>query len=119
MSARLALLLLGVLLSVPMPAQEARFENLQIVPEDIQPTQLLQLMKVVTRALGTNCQACHESARGDFASDAPPLKARARAMMQMEAARRPALDWGSPPETLCMECHNGELRPRANQSGKG
>lgn len=106
----LLLLAAGVAFGVA-GAQTPRFSNLQVIPEDVEPAQLLRLMKLMTRALGTTCQACHRSETGDFAADALPLKTKARAMMRMEAARQPGLSWTSPPAGLCVDCHAGRLSP--------
>lgn len=95
----------------------ARFGNLQVMPEDATAGEVFQVMKLITRALGTECRACHLTAERDFESDARALKLAARAMMHLEQARRPDLSWRDPPATLCIECHQGQLRPAAASSG--
>ena len=87
------------------------FKNLQVLPEDATSSEVFEVMKLMTRALGTECQACHLTADRDFDSDARALKLTARAMMHLEQARRPDLSWRDPPDTLCIECHQGQLRP--------
>lgn len=87
------------------------FKNLQVLPEDATSGEVFEVMKLITRALGTECQACHLTADRDFDSDARALKLTARAMMHLEQARRPNLSWRNPPATLCIECHQGQLRP--------
>jgi len=89
----------------------ARFQNLQVLPEDASTSEVFQVMKLITRALGTECRACHLTAERKFDSDERTLKVTARAMMHLEKARRPDLSWRNPPATLCVECHQGQLRP--------
>ncbi len=89
----------------------ARFGNLQVLPEDASASEVFQVMKLMTRALGTDCRACHRTAEREFDSDEMPLKATARAMMLLEQARRADLNWRDPPPDLCVECHQGQLRP--------
>jgi len=88
-----------------------RFKNLQVLPEDASTSEVFQVMKLITRALGTECRACHLSAERNFDSDERALKVMARAMMHLEQARRPDLNWRNPPVNLCIECHQGQLRP--------
>ena len=94
-----------------------RFKNLQVLPEDATSSEVFQVMKLITRALGTECRACHLTADRDFDSDARELKVSARAMMHLEQARRPDLSWRDPPASLCIECHQGQLRPATPTPG--
>ncbi len=91
----------------------SRFNNLQVLPEDASVAEVFAVMKLITRALGTECRACHLSAERNFDSDELALKTTARAMMQLEQARRPDFDWRAPPAGLCLDCHQGRLRPPA------
>lgn len=104
------LLWLVTIASVAAPTT-TRFKNLQVLPEDASTSEVFQVMKLITRALGTECRACHLTAERNFDSDARALKVMARAMMHLEQARRPDLSWRNPPATLCIECHQGQLRP--------
>ena len=92
-------------------APKTGFKNLQVLPEDASTSEVFEVMKLMTRALGTECQAWHLTSERNFDSDARALKVTARAMMHLEKARRPDLSWRNPPATLCMECHQGRLRP--------
>ncbi len=95
-----------------------RFNNLQVLPEDASAGEVFQVMKLITRALGTECRACHRTAERDFDSDESALKVTARAMMQLEQARRGELNWRNPPASLCIECHQGQIRPPAADGAK-
>lgn len=98
-------------------APTLRFKNLQVLPEDASTSEVFQVMKLITRALGTECRACHLTAERNFDSDERALKVMARAMMHLEQARRPDLSWRDPPPTLCIECHQGQLRPASAPEG--
>lgn len=100
-----------VTLASDAAAPTARFKNLQVLPEDASTSEVFQVMKLITRALGTECRACHLTAERNFDSDERALKVMARAMMHLEQARRPDLSWRDPPPSLCIECHQGQLRP--------
>lgn len=113
-------LVASVLLAVSAAgAAGPRFTNLRILPEDASPAEVLQVMKLMSRALGTDCRACHRTAEGEFGSDALPRKTLARAMMSLELSRRPDIDWRAPPADLCVGCHRGQLRPAAGTPGDG
>ncbi len=90
---------------------ESRFKNLQVLPEDASAAEVFQVMKLITRALGTECRACHLTAERNFDSDDLLLQVKARAMMQLEQARHDNLSWLDPPPGLCLDCHQGRLQP--------
>ena len=100
-----------VTLSIDAAPSVTRFKNLQVLPEDASTSEVFQVMKLITRALGTECRTCHLTAERNFDSDERALKVMARAMMHLEQARRPDLSWRNPPPNLCIECHQGQLRP--------
>lgn len=89
----------------------SRFKNLQVLPENASAGEVIRVMKLITRALGTECRACHLTAERNFDSDALALKVKARAMMQLEQARQQSLSWLDPPPDLCLDCHQGRLQP--------
>ena len=93
------------------PDAAPRFSNLQVLPEDASVVEVFRVMKLMTRALGVQCQSCHRTATREFEADTLPMKAVARAMMHLEQARRPDLDWREPPADLCIVCHRGERHP--------
>jgi hypothetical protein len=94
-----------------------RFKNLQVLPENSTAAEVTEVMKLMTRALGTQCVACHQGAEREYHSDTLPLKPTARAMMRLEEQRRASLNWLSPPGDLCLDCHQGQLRPPAPDEG--
>ena len=107
----IALVLLQVAITCNADPVEPRFRNLQVLPEDSGPREVLLVMKLITRSLGAHCATCHRTATRDFDSDDLPAKLVARVMMRLEQDLRPDLDWRNPPADLCFECHRGTLRP--------
>ena len=94
--------------------------NLQVLPKDIAPADLLATMHQFTGALGEHCTFCHvqdvTSHRMDFASDAKPEKAAARVMMRMTTdlngkylAELPEHD--DMAKVSCGTCHRGHSTP--------
>jgi polyisoprenoid-binding protein YceI len=85
-------LMVGAALGVPMVQAQlpTKFTNLQVLPKDIAPRELVDGMKGFTRALHVRCNHCHvyagsdpdDLATYDFASDDKELKRSARALMQ-------------------------------------
>ena len=75
-------------------------------------------MQLITQALGASCGTCHT--RGNYASDAVPLKLRAREMLSMTRAinaqffpdYRPAEGESRLGRITCFTCHQGDLRPK-------
>jgi hypothetical protein len=76
-------------------------------------------MQRMTQALGASCGTCHT--RGSFATDANPLKATARRMLEMTKAinqqfypdHKPADGESRLGRVTCFTCHQGELRPKS------
>ena len=66
---------------------------------------------MITRALGTDCSACHHTDSRDYAADTLLRKVTAREMMELELALRDGLDWRAPPANLCVSCHQGQFKP--------
>ena len=122
-------LLVAALASVPSStAAQARipdeFTNLRFLPEDIQKSELVGIMRGFTIQLGVGrCGFCHtvsdrlDQPDDDFASDEKATKRKARAMLQMvqdinqnHIAQLP--DRGEPNiEVSCLTCHAGRNRP--------
>lgn len=105
----------------PMHAQEPIVpavrpdRNLQVMPKDASPTQILRLMKQITRALGTRCDACHIGGSLNYANDVIPRKELARTMMRMVEQIKPhGVNWLHPPGDVCNSCHKGKLKPDSN-----
>lgn len=100
------------------------FENLQILPKDIDKGQLLGVMKSYTRALGVRCQHCHIGEEGrplstfDFVSDEKATKKTTRTMMRMvdeiNSKFIATLGGDETPRfaVRCMTCHHGQARPQ-------
>lgn len=61
--------------------------NLKVLPKDIAPDELRQIMRGYAGALGVRCGFCHamnpQTHKLDFASDAKPDKETARLMIRM------------------------------------
>ncbi len=98
--------------------------NLKVLPKDSTGLEVQRAMERWQRSLGTHCDSCHaENAEAvgpdgkpllNYASDAKPMKAVARAMVAMtEEINRTYLariDTSGVPVT-CGTCHRGHLGP--------
>ncbi len=100
-----------------------RIKNLQVLPADTDPRELVNLMVGITQGLGVRCTYCHVGEEGqpittyDFASDEKVTKRKARVMLGMVRdinnvylAKLPT----SEREILkveCRTCHHGQPRP--------
>ena len=100
-----------------------KFENLKVLPKDIEKSKLVGIMKKFTSALGVRCVNCHvgDASIGfssfKFASDEKELKTKARFMLNMvnqinsellvnlETSEREKL------KIQCVTCHRGQRRP--------
>jgi Photosynthetic reaction centre cytochrome C subunit len=96
--------------------------NLKVLPKDISRDDLIKIMRGFTGALGVECGYCHaqnpETKRTDFASDANPVKDKARVMIAMtdninktyltQLASRKSTD-----SVSCGTCHRGMALPEA------
>lgn len=124
----LAVLVL-VAATAPVAAQmpHETYTNLKVLPKEIPPGQLRELMNSFTRALGVRCLYCHVGEEGkpirpqDFALDDKPTKLKARAMMTMVrdlndkylASLESRAD--PPVRVECATCHRGTAQPRMLQ----
>lgn len=94
-------------------------KNLQVLPKDTTGPQLMAIMHRFTGDLGVHCTYCHAedpaTHRPDFASDANPIKNRARVMMRMthtiNAEYLTQLNDPSPEHVGCGTCHRGMPTP--------
>jgi hypothetical protein len=96
--------------------------NIQVLPEELTPLQVIGQMRNYTAALGVRCQYCHEGVEGqdlatfDFVRDAKRPKLVAREMIRMVQMinRRldslPGREVGGP-QVTCNTCHRGVTRP--------
>jgi hypothetical protein len=114
-------------------------QNLQVLPKDTPPAQVLQTMQNIAAGLGVQCGYCHEAAaasadggrgrgrggRGaagavalDYASDEKPQKKAARQMMLMVRDLNPKVQAAvgkSADDTTrvgCVTCHRGVAIPK-------
>jgi hypothetical protein len=97
--------------------------NLQVLPKDISPDDLMKRMHAYSGALGVHCDFCHEvdkqTHKPNFASDAKPDKAIARTMIAMtqEMNSRFMSQVNDPDATpvdktvTCGTCHRGNTMP--------
>lgn len=118
-TAVLLVLLCGTPASAQLPED---FENLQVLPKEIDARKLTGIMRSYAGALGVRCWYCHVGEEGkplsefDFASDEKPEKRIAREMMKLAAeinARLAKIDLQHDPslEVKCATCHHGLARP--------
>ncbi len=126
-----AALLVASLGAQPAAAQNAAasYTNLQVLPADISPAELGEIMLANLQGLGlrrrTNegCLHCHAGSMDeprntwDYASDEKPAKETARMMMAMvreiNSGFLNSLEHRSTPEVrvTCVTCHAGRINP--------
>jgi tetratricopeptide (TPR) repeat protein len=111
-----------LVLPVTLYAQEAP-QNLQVLPKDMPRSQVTQIMRGFTRALGVRCSNCHVGEEGqplstyDFASDDKPMKLTAREMLRMVGAINGTYlsnlpnHHGESVQVTCVTCHRGVRHP--------
>ena len=117
----------GVRAQVPQ-----KFTNLQVLPKDIPPAQLVATMKSFAQGLGVRCEHCHvgegnDLSKFDFAADTKPTKATARKMIRMATALNaqvteivpPAADAAGAARVTCFTCHRGAAKPLTAPGGGG
>ncbi|MEM7350830.1 MAG: c-type cytochrome [Acidobacteriota bacterium] len=118
-------LALGWLSPRPATAQPPeKFENLQVLPQDIPPRELMGVMRAFSMGLGVRCQHCHVGDEAkqklwdfDFISDEKESKKTARLMLQMmreiNGTHLAKLGEASADrlEVQCVTCHRGQARP--------
>ena len=107
-----------------------KFTNLQVLPKDIPPPELVATMKGFAQGLGVRCEHCHvgegnDLSKFDFAADTKPAKATARKMMTMASALNaevakiapPAADAAGAARVTCFTCHRGAQKPLTAPGG--
>jgi hypothetical protein len=97
--------------------------NLQVLPKDIAPADLIKLMHGYSAALGVHCGFCHEvdekTHHANFAADSKPDKAIARTMIAMtQEINSKYLSQVQDPDATpadktvtCGTCHRGNTMP--------
>jgi hypothetical protein len=101
---------------------ETVFKNIQVL-KGLPAGRLLDTMRGVSAALGTNCKKCHDTE--NFASDDKDDKKIARAMIQMTKGineqylkTMPGLDQDA--TVSCYTCHHGKSHPASKpESAEG
>ena len=109
-----------------------KYTNLQVLPKDIPPPQLVATMKSFAQGLGVRCEHCHvgegnDLSKFDFAADTKPAKATARKMIRMTAVLNaevgtivpPAADAAGAARMTCFTCHRGAAKPLTAPGGGG
>jgi Photosynthetic reaction centre cytochrome C subunit len=117
----------GVRAQVPQ-----KYTNLQILPKDTSPEQLVAMMKSFAQGLGVRCEHCHvgegnDLSKFDFAADTKPAKATARKMIRIASTLNaevativpPAADAPTALRVTCFTCHRGEKKPLTAPAGGG
>lgn len=105
------------------PAQRRQIpppSNLKVLPKDTTGPQVISIMRTFTGDLGVECTYCHAkdpaTGRPNFASDANPMKDRARLMMKMTSTiNTEYLTQLTDPKpenpVTCGTCHRGMSKP--------
>jgi hypothetical protein len=108
----------------PAPARQRRPmpppSNLKVLPKDTSGDDVIKLMRQYEGDLGVECGYCHAkdpaTGRNNFASDANPMKDRARVMMKMtHTINADFLTQLTDPKpgnpVTCGTCHQGMAKP--------
>jgi hypothetical protein len=99
-------------LLVPRPvASAAPAKNLKIYPAGTDTAEIKKDMKLISKALGVQCDFCHDL--DDFSKDDIDKKNTARTMMKMVGTINGKLKKdGFKGEVKCMTCHAGAEKPK-------
>jgi hypothetical protein len=108
--AAVAIFSAGPALAEAPPAGPPRFKNLQILPKDITKDQLKAIMKAQAKALGVDCDHCHEMPNADKDTDNKKI---AREMMKMVSAVNGEFLKGMKTKATCDTCHRGHEKPES------
>ncbi len=91
----------------------AEFKNLQVLPKSIAKDELKAYMKAQAKALGVECDYCHDVP--DMASDKNEKKLIARKMMQMTNEINDkwlkGIKGAEKNKVTCAQCHQGHEEP--------
>lgn len=108
-------LLIPILVGAVGGVASADFKNLKVLPKNISKDELKATMKAQSKALGVECDFCHDVP--DMASDKIDKKQIARKMMQMTAELNAkwikGLKGGDKHPVTCGTCHQGHDTPPA------
>jgi hypothetical protein len=106
--------------STPQRRQIPAPTNLKVLPKDTTGPQVIAIMRGFEGDLGVECTYCHAkdpaTNRPNFASDANPMKDRARVMIKMAQAINTEYltqltDPKSEAKVTCGTCHRGMSTP--------
>ncbi len=111
--------LAGALLAVAPAAADGpsapAWKNLEVLPKDIPKDQLKAMMKAQAKALGVECDFCHEPP--DMAKDTKK-KEIAREMMRMTTEINAKFLARADKKVGCVTCHQGKEVPPGAVSAK-
>lgn len=109
----LTLALVGTLSLLSAVALADGLKNLQVLPKSTSKEEIKQIMKSQAKALGVECDFCHDVP--DMASDKNPKKLVARQMMKMTAEINQhwlkGLKDADKHPVGCATCHRGKEVP--------
>ena len=107
----LAALAWTIALALPRPVAAAPGKNLKIYPAGTDTAEIKKGMKLISKALGVQCDFCHDL--DDFSSDSVDKKETARRMMKMVGSINGKLKKdGFKAEVKCATCHAGAEKPK-------
>ena len=99
-------------LLAPKPSADAApGKNLKVYPKDTDTAEIKKDMKVISKALGVQCDFCHDL--DDFSKDGIDKKEIARGMMRMVGSINGKLkSQGFKDQVKCVTCHAGAEKPK-------
>ena len=113
-------LMIPILVGVMGGVASADFKNLQVLPKTTTKDEIKAMMKAQARALGVDCDHCHNVP--DMASDDNPNKKVARQMMKMQAEINEkwlkGMKDAEKNQVTCGTCHRGNENPPPFVPGK-
>ena len=89
---------------------EGGFKNLQVLPKTIAKDQLKVVMKAQAKALGVECDHCHEPPDMDKETKNKKIS---REMMKMTQEINDRFLKGMDQKVTCDTCHRGKEKPEA------
>ncbi len=120
-----AILATIILIAGPAAGQiPDQFQNLEVLPKDIEKRALVEVMKSFCSALDVRCTHCHVGEEGaplsevDFVSDENEHKQVTRVMMRMVDSinnthlPKTGHDASDLLQVQCVTCHRGQAKPR-------
>jgi tetratricopeptide (TPR) repeat protein len=113
------LLLLSTSASPAFSQIPEKFENLRVLPKDVDRRALIETMRGFSFALGVRCEHCHVGGPAldsmSFASDEKQAKRTARTMLEMVRAineeHLAKIEGRHELDVSCFTCHHGVARP--------